>query len=52
MAKEEWNKHTFDKVDWTALETAFKLLSKNRQTEVSKSCHNLWYPGKRNGQIY
>jgi hypothetical protein len=43
MAKEEWSEHTFNKVDWTAFETAFKRLSKNRQTAVSKSCHNLWH---------
>jgi hypothetical protein len=52
MAKEEWSDLTFDKVDWTAFETAFKQLSKNRQTSVSKSCHNLWHTGKRNGRIY
>jgi hypothetical protein len=51
MGKEEWSEHMFKKVDWTAFETAFKRLSKNRQTAVSKSCHNLWYTGKRNGQI-
>jgi hypothetical protein len=39
-------------VDWNAFETAFKQLSKNRQTAVSKSCHNLWHTGKRNGQVY
>jgi hypothetical protein len=38
--------------DWTAFEIAFKRLSKNRQTAVSKSWHNLWHTGKRNGQIY
>jgi hypothetical protein len=35
MAKEEWSEHTFDNVDWTAFETAFKRLSKSRQTAVS-----------------
>jgi hypothetical protein len=50
--KEEWSEHTFSKVDWTAFETAFKRLSKHRQTAVSKSCHNLWHTGKRNGQIH
>jgi hypothetical protein len=52
MLKEEWSVHTFNKVDWTAFETAFKRLSENRQTAVSKSCHNLWHTGKRNGKIY
>jgi hypothetical protein len=52
MVKEEWSEHTFDKVDWTVFETAFKRLSKNRKMAVSKSCHNLWHTGKRNGQIY
>jgi hypothetical protein len=52
MLKEEWSEHTFGKVDWPAFETAFKRLSKNRQRAVSKSCHNLWHTGKRNGQIY
>jgi hypothetical protein len=52
MLKEEWSEHTFSKVDWTAFETAFKRLYKHRQTAVSKSCHNLWHTGKRNGQIY
>jgi hypothetical protein len=52
MVKEKWSAHTFDKVDWTAFKTAFKRLSKNIQTTVSKSYHNLWHTGKRNGQIY
>jgi hypothetical protein len=52
MAKEECSEHTFKKVDWNAFKTAFKRLSKNRQTAVSKSCHSLWHTGKRNGQIY
>jgi hypothetical protein len=52
MAKEEWSNYTFDKVDWTAFETAFKRLSKNRQTAVIKSCHNLWHTGKLKGEIY
>jgi hypothetical protein len=36
MAKEEWSDLTFDKVDWSDFETAFKRLSKNRQTAVIK----------------
>jgi hypothetical protein len=36
MAKEEWSERTFNKLDWTAFETAFNRLSKNRQTAVSK----------------
>jgi hypothetical protein len=52
MLKEEWSEHTFIKLDCTAFETAFKRLSKHRQTAVSKSCHNLWHTGTRNGQIY
>jgi hypothetical protein len=52
MVKEEWSERMFDKVDWSSFETAFKRLSKNRQTVVSKSCHNLWHTGKLNGCIY
>jgi hypothetical protein len=52
MAKEKWSDLTFDNVYWTAFETAFKRLSKNIQTAGSRSCHNLWHTGKRNGHIY
>jgi hypothetical protein len=52
MVKEECSELMFDKVDWGALKTAFKRLSKNRQMTVSKSCHNLWHTGKRKGCIY
>jgi hypothetical protein len=45
-----WSGHTFNKVDWTTFETAFKRLSKNRQTAVNKSCHNLWHTGNEMGK--
>jgi hypothetical protein len=51
MAKEEWSEHMFNKVDWIAFKTAFKQLSNNRQTAVSKSCNNLGHTGKQNRLI-
>jgi hypothetical protein len=52
MLKEEWHEHMFHKLYGPAFKTVFKRLSKNRQTALSKSCHNFWHTGERNGQIH
>jgi hypothetical protein len=52
MEKEHWNAHHFESIDGTNYSTAFKRLSKGRQTAVAKATHNLWHTGTRHQQYY
>jgi hypothetical protein len=40
MKKESWSSQTFDAIDWHSSERALRRLSKNRQMNVVKLCHN------------
>jgi hypothetical protein len=35
--------HQFESIDWKNYRSAFKRLSKGRQTAVAKATHNLWH---------
>jgi hypothetical protein len=44
MKKESWSSQTFDAIDWHSSERALRRLSKNRQMNVVKLCHNIGTP--------
>jgi hypothetical protein len=46
--KEKWTHYTFSSVAWRDCETAFKIISKNRQVNISKACFNLWHTWREN----
>jgi hypothetical protein len=48
--KELWSAQQFESIDWANYSSAFKRLSKGRQTVVAKATHNLWHTGIRNQQ--
>jgi hypothetical protein len=50
--KEHWSAHHFEIIDWKNYSSAFKILSKGRQTAVAKATHNLWHTGTRHQQYY
>jgi hypothetical protein len=41
--KELWSAQKCESIDWTNYRSAFKRLSKGRQTAVAKATHNLWH---------
>jgi hypothetical protein len=47
MQKESWSTQIFDAIDWNFSERALRRLSKNRQMNVVKLCHNYWHIGSR-----
>jgi hypothetical protein len=49
--KDLWSA-VFESIDWTNYRSAFKRLSKGRQTAVVKSTHNLWHTGTRHKQYF
>jgi hypothetical protein len=52
MTKETWSLQTFDSIDWHASELALRCVSKNRQMNVVKLCHNHWHTGSRHKTLY
>jgi hypothetical protein len=52
MQKESWSPQTFDNIDWNASERALRRLSKNRQINVVKLCHNYWHTGSIHVKFY
>jgi hypothetical protein len=50
--KEHWSAQHFESIDWTNYSSAFKILSKGRQTAVAKATHNLWHTGTRHQQYF
>jgi hypothetical protein len=52
MQKESSSTQTFDAIDWNASERALGRLSKNRQMNVVKLCHNYWHTGSRHVMFY
>jgi hypothetical protein len=40
MQKESWSTHIFNAINWNSSERALRRLSKNRQMNVVKLCHN------------
>jgi hypothetical protein len=52
MQKYSCSPHTFDAIDWNASERALRRLSKNRQMNVVKLCHNYWHAGLRHIKFY
>jgi hypothetical protein len=50
--KELWSAQHFEIIDWTNFSSAFKRLSKGRQTVVAKATHNLWHTGTRHQQYF
>jgi hypothetical protein len=50
--KEHWSAQHFESIDWTNYSSAFKRLSKGRQTAVAKATHNLLYTGTRHQQFF
>jgi hypothetical protein len=52
MQKESWSPQTFDDINWNASERALRRLSKNRQMNVVKLCHNYWHTGSRHVKFY
>jgi hypothetical protein len=50
--KELWSAQQFESIDWTNYLSAFKRLSKGRQTAVVKATHNLWHTGTRHQQYF
>jgi hypothetical protein len=50
--KELWSAQQFESIDWTNYRSAFKRLSKGRQTAVVKATHNLWHTGTRHQQYF
>jgi hypothetical protein len=52
MQKESWSPQNFDTIDWNASERALRQLSKNRQMNVVKPCHNYWHTGSRHVKFY
>jgi hypothetical protein len=45
IQKESWSSQTFNAIDWHSIERALRWLSKNRQMNVVKLCHNYWHTG-------
>jgi hypothetical protein len=52
MQKESWYPQTFDVINWNASERALRRLSKNRQMNVVKLCHNYYHTGSRHVKFY
>jgi hypothetical protein len=52
MQKESWSPQIFDDIDWNASERAIRRLSKNRQMNIVKLCHNYWHTGSRHVKFY
>jgi hypothetical protein len=50
--KELWIAQQFESIDYTNYRSAFKQLSKVRQTAVVKATHNLWHTGTRHQQYF
>jgi hypothetical protein len=47
MQKKSCSSQIFDAIDWNSSERALRRLSKNRQMNVIKLCHNYWHTGSR-----
>jgi hypothetical protein len=52
MEKEQWTMHSFQNICWKRHETAFKRISKARQTQMANMCDNLRDTGARHSQWY
>jgi hypothetical protein len=52
MHKDSWSPQTFDAIDWNASEQALRRLSRNRQMNVIKLCHNYWHTVSRHVKFY
>jgi hypothetical protein len=52
MEKKQWTTHSFQNICWKRHETALKQISKARQAQTAKTCHNLRYTGDRHAQWY
>jgi hypothetical protein len=52
MEKEQWTTHSFQNICWKRQETALKQISKARQAQTEKMCHDLRYTGARHAQWY
>jgi hypothetical protein len=52
MQKESWSIQIFIATDWNSSERALRRLSKNRQMNVAKLCHNYWHTGSRHVRFY
>jgi hypothetical protein len=52
MQKESWSPETFDAINWNDTKRDLKRLSKNRQMNVIKLCHNYWHTGSRHATFY
>jgi hypothetical protein len=52
MEKEQWATHLFNNICWKRNETALKRLSKARQAQTAKMCHNSRHTGARHEQWY
>jgi hypothetical protein len=50
MGKGQWTMYSFQNLCWKRHETAFKPISKARQTQTTKMSHNLRYIGTRHAQ--
>jgi hypothetical protein len=50
--KEQWTTHSFQTICWKRHETALKRISKARQAQTAKMCHNLRYTGGRHAKWY
>jgi hypothetical protein len=52
MEKEQWTTHAFQNICWKRHETALNRISKARQAQTAKMCHNLRYTGPQHAQWY
>jgi hypothetical protein len=52
MKKEQWTTHVFNKICWKRNETALRRISKARQGNTAKMCHNLRHTGALHEQWY
>jgi hypothetical protein len=52
MEKEQWTTHSFHNICWKRNETALKRISKARQAQTAKMCHNLRHTGAQHEQWY
>jgi hypothetical protein len=52
MEKQQWTTHSFQNICCKRHETALKQISKARQAQTAKMCHNLRYTGARHVQRY
>jgi hypothetical protein len=52
MMKETWYPQTFNSIDWHVSELSIRRLSKNRQMNDVKRCHNYWHTGSRHKTFY